>query len=1626
MSDPWSPEGILKLRARIEASATAPAPERAEPCHDAAALLTSFVFDPVTHRGEGGANLAADSRPAPGEAAGRWSLKNEVRKRVLGRLKTRSALLQALHSTPERPKDLVQQTMEALLEGTAKPLNEQGTDELAATLQVIDWFSATDLKPALPSAEDVRARIEYAAFLQPLRSLAGKHFRGRTIELAALATYAGATQGVTDLRQRPPLLIFGPGGMGKSTLVAKFILEHLNQFPVIYLDVDRPGLVAEEPITLLAEALYQLGLQFPDSNASARELRKQWLQEMARAHEMATEGAQVLTHGRTRILKEFQVFVSDLNLSQRNVLLVIDTFEEVYRRSRAFVKEVFDFLNELQGLIPSLRTVLAGRHEIPDFKWEPMELSELDQDAAQGFLEALGIGSVIVRKRLASLLRGNPLSMRLAAEVLQQGEADGLTDELSKLTNDTEIQGILYTRILGHAHPEIRAIAHPGLILRRITADLIRKVLATPCGVTLSTEGDAERLFSLLQSELSLVNPEGDAVRHRSDVRQVMLRPLKKDQPDKIRAIEDAAVLYYETHSDLISRAEEIYHRLSLGQSPELIIPRWLPGIEESLYSAVDELEGPSRAYLASRLGIELYDEDWDSVEQSTWEEYAYKAAADLLRLDRPLEALRILRRRSARLPQSRLPWLEAQALNRTGQRLEAREVARANIGRLLHQPEWWRPLETSQPPRSGQDNITIQLMDWFAGPKLVNPPTADQIRLQQHYLEFLQPIQLKAGKVFVHRDREFAALHSYVSGGGAVVNLRDRPPLLVFGPGGIGKSSLVARFVQDRLKEMPLIFIDAQGSGLSLEDPGLLKPRLLAIAVQQLGLQFPAFIQTARKLAEAWWNDQDPGRAFYSARESFRSFVSELSLLDRALLLWIDDLDQLQFKSPAALGEIYSFLEELQPLLPHLRIIVVSRFPFPDYPFERLELGRLDQEASVSLLAAHGLETGELSKRITEIAQGHPEALELALEAVQKADTAGLKNIEETASAVPAYLALRVLERIPNLELRNISENALLLRRVTPEVLREILAGPSGLGMLSEAQASELFRGLQGISLFGWDGDALRPSPDIRRILTGILRRDNAEGAKPVDQAAVRYYAGRGDLVSRAEEVYHRFALGESPKSIDARWMTGIEPLLRDAIEDFEGSARLDLASRLGVDLSDKEWESADQATWEDHATRRSKELLKLNRPREALEMVQKRSTRLPKSPLFALEAEALFATGQRREALLAAREGLKRWPEDPDLPAFIERCEAALGAQETSARKIRGVQGPDTEHSFQLHDHDSKALLEALNDALPMGVDLVNVVRLMNGDTWLVAQGLPAIIAWATREHRLHELITVAASYKPESKSLQSFLARFATRIEHRSEDPLEAYLLSGAQPFLNRAGLREFMHGLLSERARQRILIVRGPPGSGKSYTAHFVDHCVSATRGLVLAKFHDFGFESRLGLNDFVQELYVQFGWRWEETPADSSFERRIRLYVDMIRARVRQTSATKVILLDFLDRENSQPEILSLVEQLALHLAADPDCRMALVLLGFNRELPLACLPAVLTETLGDLSAEDIAFGLRRILHDAQQISEQGVQEFTRTLIQMVKPGPQFNGRLNKTIASLMAQLAQSTQVWETR
>lgn len=123
-----------------------------------------------------------------------------------------------------------------------------------------------------------------------------------------------------------------------------------------------------------------------------------------------------------------------------------------------------------------------------------------DDEAAFGFLTAYGVEDEALARNAVRQLGGNPLTLKLAAELIKK-DARALVDVRTKRlfilrVRDEAIQGQLYRRILGRIHDDsVRKLAHPGLVLRRITAPIIKEVLAQPCEVVVPDLPAADVLF---------------------------------------------------------------------------------------------------------------------------------------------------------------------------------------------------------------------------------------------------------------------------------------------------------------------------------------------------------------------------------------------------------------------------------------------------------------------------------------------------------------------------------------------------------------------------------------------------------------------------------------------------------------------------------------------------------------------------------------------------------------------------------------------------------------------------------------------------------------------------------------------------------------------------------------------------------------------------------------------------------------------------------------------------------------------------------------------------------------------------------------------------------------------------
>jgi hypothetical protein len=632
--------------------------------------------------------ILLESSPLDGGARPRWVLGEKVRVRALERLAHRGKLRQARSRNPGDPSNPLDAALGDLIDGRTPSRAElQDPECLRARMQAAGWLANTGLD--LPDMVELRAQLERATMLAPFRHLTRGFFAGREEELSTLRQYVEAPDGTHER----PIFIHGPGGMGKSALLAHFILANSERDttrpdawnPFIYLDFDRPELDASDLGGVMIAIARQVGPQSPLARAKAEEFREKWMQErrdvrtdpqMGRKSRRATLEKAQARGNVTGMIQELAELLKGLTKPARPVVLVVDTLEEAQYSTPDAIVPLVQLMRDLNATAPNLRPILAGRAELsPKAEVDSIPLRPLPDSAAQGLLgnhlpPELAAKSALVA-RMVQIVGGNPLSLRLAAEALRHESSDELDAmgeaQLWERVGDAVVQGQLYERIVGHLHEgPVKKIAVPGLVLRYVTADLIRDVLAKPCELDLTKDADATQLFAELSREIALVRQGGDGAHLvlRKELRRTVLDAFRRDAvstPKRI-AIHEAAVRYFRDLPGIANRAEEIYHRLWLDQDPKEIDKRWIKGVEVPLREAVEEMPGRAHIYLSNRVGG-VDESAMQASAQEEWEPYIEKRASAFIALGSPEQAVQALRGRVTRLPNSRLHLVESVAL---------------------------------------------------------------------------------------------------------------------------------------------------------------------------------------------------------------------------------------------------------------------------------------------------------------------------------------------------------------------------------------------------------------------------------------------------------------------------------------------------------------------------------------------------------------------------------------------------------------------------------------------------------------------------------------------------------------------------------------------------------------------------------------------------------------------------------------------------------------------------------------------------------------------------------------------------------------------------------------------------
>ncbi|MCX5195328.1 ATP-binding protein [Streptomyces sp. NBC_00249] len=711
---------------------------------EAASLLSRFDPARLKLPGEAEPSAAAavellrDCRAVGARNTFSWVLKAEVRDTALGGFAGPEEARRALRANLEQipPGRCPEHIALAYLDGTPPNLAHQRLDELPHTLQAVLWLAQIPGITGIPESAEVQQLLDRARLMQPLERLERSSFQGRAEELARLRAYIGLPTALQDEFTRAvgtgtkrPVLVHGLSGVGKSTLLATFLRDSLRDFPTTfpfaYVDFARPTLSAHEPATLIAEMARQLSVQYPEHHADFDALAHACEETVGlhRAEEGTVEELYELATTRATMARLSQSGVHALASAREGMLaaqlatlvvqavgvpaaeqpplvLVIDSFEEALYSGSPELGRMWGLWSALQKVHPRLRTVVAGRllkQHHPARVVEPLtiELNDLGPEASVALLVSCGVTDERLAEKLADRVGGNPLSLKLAARAAEQegGRAESLNELIESLprrrrhlyrkVDQMLIQGTLYERILRRiGDPDVRALAQAGMALRTITPGLIRDVLAGPCGLTVDSDVEAERLFELF-SGLDQVESAGPGtLRHRAELRAIMLRLADRARADVMRAVGQRAVTYYAAREGLEPRAEEIYHRLRLNESPREVELRWLPGVEQFLVGADEDMAGRSAAYLAGRFGGHTPDEVMAEADQEDWERIAAREVEDLLSQGYAEAAAARIEGRRPWTSGSPLHPLWVETLDRLGRRAEARAAADAAVER--------------------------------------------------------------------------------------------------------------------------------------------------------------------------------------------------------------------------------------------------------------------------------------------------------------------------------------------------------------------------------------------------------------------------------------------------------------------------------------------------------------------------------------------------------------------------------------------------------------------------------------------------------------------------------------------------------------------------------------------------------------------------------------------------------------------------------------------------------------------------------------------------------------------------------------------------------------------------------
>jgi hypothetical protein len=596
--------------------------------------------------------------------AGQWRLDPDSRRSILQDLDESGRLVGLAKSLAGKAADDFGDYLLQAILGNAEIPKLGAIEQLGALRSAVQFAAPLSSEtPPLAAVETAVTRTESQDAIQFL--LPGKLW-GRDEQIAKMEAFAESGGAAQSERASPwrALVISGVGGSGKSAILAELARRSRRDgwdgMPIIWLDFDRVSLASADSTTLMLEFVRQLT---PHREELASQLSK--FREEFRGLSAGTEAMNFSQSG-SRASGMWSLWKGLLQGAlpiEQPVVLILDTYEEILLRSDGRDDEIRRWLDDLaiEGELRNLLPVFSGRafpkpwlDSLGERVADEIALGDLGPEAALRLLrEDLKRSEQKPEEYpLAALVEtfgGNPLMLKIlsrylaengpetARDLLDEGEGGDFQKSLSK--------GFLYDRILKRLRVDdegLRKLAHPGLTLRRVTPDIIQKVLAGPCGLGDIDTKHAKKLYEHLSRQVWLVDAhrEAGAVHHRRDLRRLVLGLMSEDDRKASQAIHLAAARYYAERRDPAlsehdQAIEAAYHGLFVPDWPELPETAFRE-LAQALGSDVNDLPARWRAQLKLAGGKGLTSSELGALDEEHGARYVEQSERSYLKRASP------------------------------------------------------------------------------------------------------------------------------------------------------------------------------------------------------------------------------------------------------------------------------------------------------------------------------------------------------------------------------------------------------------------------------------------------------------------------------------------------------------------------------------------------------------------------------------------------------------------------------------------------------------------------------------------------------------------------------------------------------------------------------------------------------------------------------------------------------------------------------------------------------------------------------------------------------------------------------------------------------------------------------